>query len=106
MRPSSWFVMHSCSRSTGCFAIVLEKVPAELAKRVAGMLTIPIIGIGAGPGVDGQVLVTHDMLGLNNEFSPRFIRRYAQLFEQVTQACGSYIADVKNNRFPTRDESY
>jgi 3-methyl-2-oxobutanoate hydroxymethyltransferase len=91
---------------TGCFAIVLEKVPAELAQRVAQMLTIPIIGIGAGPHVDGQVLVTHDMLGLNNEFSPRFIRRYASLFEQVTEACSHYIADVKASRFPTPEESY
>jgi len=70
------------------------------------MLAIPIIGIGAGPNVDGQVLVTHDMLGLNKEFSPRFIRRYASLFEQVTQACSQYIADVRTNRFPTREESY
>lgn len=91
---------------TGCFAIVLEKVPAELARQVAGMLTIPIIGIGAGPHVDGQVLVTHDMLGLNNEFSPRFIRRYASLFEVVTDAFQRYITDVKAERFPTREESY
>jgi 3-methyl-2-oxobutanoate hydroxymethyltransferase len=91
---------------TGCFAIVLEKVPAELGKRLSDMLTIPIIGIGAGPDVDGQVLVTHDMLGLNKGFSPRFIRRYAQLFEQVSEAFGSYIADVKGGRFPSRDESY
>ncbi len=91
---------------TGCFAIVLEKVPAELAKRVAGMLTIPIIGIGAGPDVDGQVLVTHDMLGLNNGFSPRFIRRYASLYDVASQAFGHYIADVKGGRFPSRDESY
>jgi 3-methyl-2-oxobutanoate hydroxymethyltransferase len=73
---------------------------------VAQMLTIPIIGIGAGPQVDGQVLVTHDMLGLNNEFSPRFIRRYASLFEVVTEAFGHYIADVKASRFPTPEESY
>jgi 3-methyl-2-oxobutanoate hydroxymethyltransferase len=91
---------------TGCFAIVLEKVPSDLAEKVAGMLTIPIIGIGAGPRVDGQVLVMHDMLGLNHEFSPRFIRRYASLFQQVTEAFGSYVADVKANRFPTREESY
>ena len=91
---------------TGVFAIVLEKVPAELAGKVAGMLSIPIIGIGAGPLVDGQVLVTHDMLGLNNEFSPRFIRRYASLFDVVTAAFTSYIDDVKASRFPTRDESY
>jgi 3-methyl-2-oxobutanoate hydroxymethyltransferase len=91
---------------TGCFAIVLEKVPADLAQQVASMLTIPIIGIGAGPNVDGQVLVTHDMLGLNNEFSPRFIRRYASLFDVVTDAFTRYIADVKAARFPTRDESY
>jgi 3-methyl-2-oxobutanoate hydroxymethyltransferase len=91
---------------TGVFAIVLEKVPAELAGKVAGMLSIPIIGIGAGPLVDGQVLVTHDMLGLNNEFSPRFIRRYASLFDVVTSAFTSYIDDVKAGRFPTRNESY
>jgi 3-methyl-2-oxobutanoate hydroxymethyltransferase len=91
---------------TGCFAIVLEKVPADLGKRLSGMLTIPIIGIGAGPDVDGQVLVTHDMLGLNKDFSPRFIRRYAQLFEQVSDAFGHYIADVKGGRFPSADESY
>jgi 3-methyl-2-oxobutanoate hydroxymethyltransferase len=90
----------------GCFAIVLEKVPADLAQRVANMLSIPIIGIGAGPDVDGQVLVTHDMLGLNNEFSPRFIRRYASLFDEVTAAFGRYISDVKAQRFPSRDESY
>jgi 3-methyl-2-oxobutanoate hydroxymethyltransferase len=91
---------------TGCFAIVLEKVPADLAQRVAGMVSIPIIGIGAGPHVDGQVLVTHDMLGLNNEFSPRFIRRYASLFDEVTGAFTRYIADVKAERFPTSEESY
>ena len=91
---------------TGCFAIVLEKVPAELAKRVAGMLTIPIIGIGAGPDVDGQVLVMHDMLGLNHGFSPRFIRRYASLYDVASQAFGNYIADVKAGTFPSRDESY
>jgi 3-methyl-2-oxobutanoate hydroxymethyltransferase len=91
---------------TGCFGIVLEKVPAELAKRVSAMLTIPIIGIGAGPDVDGQVLVTHDMLGLNNGFSPRFIRRYASLYDVASAAFGNYIADVKGGRFPTQDESY
>jgi 3-methyl-2-oxobutanoate hydroxymethyltransferase len=91
---------------TGCFGIVLEKVPADLAKRVAGMLTIPVIGIGAGPDVDGQVLVTHDMLGLNQGFSPRFIRRYASLYDVASQAFGNYIADVKGGRFPSRDESY
>ena len=79
----------------GCFAIVLEKVPAELAKKVAGDLEIPVIGIGAGADVDGQVLVLHDMLGMNNEFSPRFLRRYSNLFEEINKATTNYINDVK-----------
>lgn len=91
---------------TGCFGLVLEKIPAALAERVAKRLTMPIIGIGAGPGVDGQVLVTHDMLGFNQEFSPRFLRRYAQLHDSMFEAFQRYIAEVKSGAFPTRDESY
>lgn len=90
----------------GCFAIVLEKIPAELAKRVASELTIPVIGIGAGGGVDGQVLVMHDMLGINQGFSPRFLRRYANLAEVMTDAVGRYISDVKSGDFPNESESY
>jgi 3-methyl-2-oxobutanoate hydroxymethyltransferase len=93
-------------QQSGCFAIVLEKIPAQLAERVARLLTIPVIGIGAGPGVDGQVLVTHDMLGINQEFSPRFLRRYAQLHGVMTEAFEKYIADVKSAAFPSEDESY
>ena len=90
----------------GCFAIVLEKIPAHLATKVAQSITIPVIGIGAGAGVDGQVLVIHDMLGMNNEFSPRFLRRYLNLFEQMTQAIGNYVADVKSVDFPSASEQY
>lgn len=90
----------------GCFAVVLEKIPAALAKKVAESLTIPVIGIGAGGGVDGQVLVIHDMLGMNNEFSPRFLRRYMNLFEGMTQAIGQYSADVKSGDFPNEKEQY
>lgn len=93
-------------QEVGCFALILEKIPAELAERVAKMLTIPVIGIGAGGGVDGQVLVTHDMLGINNEFSPRFLRRYAQLYDVMMDAFGNYIKDVKSGSFPSEDESY
>lgn len=90
----------------GCFAIVLEKVPAALAERVARELTIPIIGIGAGGGCDGQVLVMHDMLGLNRGFSPRFLRRYADLHSVITDAVGHYIEDVKHGDFPSESEQY
>jgi 3-methyl-2-oxobutanoate hydroxymethyltransferase len=90
----------------GCFAMVLEKIPAQVGERVSKMLTIPTIGIGAGPHTDGQVLVTQDMLGINNEFSPRFLRRYAQLYEVMTQAFRQYAADVKAGTFPSNDESY
>ena len=92
--------------SIGCFAIVLEKIPAALAARVASELTIPIIGIGAGGGVDGQVLVMHDMLGINKGFSPRFLRRYANLAEDITRAVQSYIEDVKTQDFPNEKEQY
>jgi 3-methyl-2-oxobutanoate hydroxymethyltransferase len=90
----------------GCFALVLEKIPAHLAERVAKSITIPVIGIGAGGGVDGQVLVIHDMLGMNNEFSPRFLRRYLDLYDQMTSAIGNYVKDVKSQDFPNEKEQY
>ena len=90
----------------GCFAIVLEKIPAALGTRVASELRIPIIGIGAGGGVDGQVLVIHDMLGINKGFSPRFLRRYADLHEVMTGAVTSYVEDVKSGDFPNESEQY
>ncbi|HFS67930.1 MAG TPA: 3-methyl-2-oxobutanoate hydroxymethyltransferase [Flavobacteriia bacterium] len=90
----------------GCFALVLEKVPAKLAKEVAEMLNIPVIGIGAGAGVDGQVLVMHDMLGMTHEFNPRFLRRYLNLYDEMTGAFKNYIADVKNLDFPNEKEQY
>mgnify|MGYP000370829344 FL=1 len=90
----------------GCFALVLEKIPAELAARVASELTIPVIGIGAGGGVDGQVLVMHDILGINQGFSPRFLRRYANLGEEITRAVQAYIEDVKSQDFPNEKEQY
>lgn len=90
----------------GCFAIVLEKIPAVLAQEVSKSLSIPTIGIGAGSGCDGQVLVTHDMLGLNTDFNPRFVRRYAQLADTITRAVESYIEDVRTHAFPAEPESY
>ena len=90
----------------GCFAIVIEKVPADLARRVAEEVSIPIIGIGAGGGVDGQVLVMHDMLGLNDGFSPRFLRKYANMGDIMTDAVRHYIADVKSSDFPNEKEQY
>ena len=93
-------------QEAGCFAIVLEKVPAALAAEVTKMLQIPTIGIGAGPGCDGQVLVMHDLLGLTEEFSPRFVRRYAHLAEEVRQAVGRYATEVKSGAFPSEEESY
>ena len=90
----------------GCFAIVLEKVPAKLAKKVAEALTIPVIGIGAGNGVDGQVLVTHDMIGMTHEFNPRFLRRYLDLFADMTCAFQQYVKDVKSKDFPNEEEQY
>lgn len=90
----------------GCFAIVLEKIPADLAAKVASEVSIPIIGIGAGGGVDGQVLVMHDMLGINSDFSPRFLRRYADLSGIMTEAVGQYIKDVKSGDFPNESEQY
>ena len=91
---------------TGCFALVLEKVPAELTRKVSEKLTIPIIGIGAGPYADGQVLVMHDMLGINKEFNPRFLRRYADLHDVITSAVEKYVADIKSQNFPNEKESY
>ena len=90
----------------GCFALVLEKIPAHLAAKVAQSISIPVIGIGAGGNVDGQVLVIHDMLGMNNEFSPRFLRRYLNLYEQMTSAISQYVKDVKSNDFPNVNEQY
>ena len=90
----------------GCFAIVLEKIPADLAKKVAEGISIPVIGIGAGGGVDGQVLVVHDMLGINNEFSPRFLRKYHNLFQEMIGAFHRYIEDVRSGDFPNEEESY
>lgn len=90
----------------GCYAIVLEKIPAKLATEVSKALTIPTIGIGAGNGCDGQVLVMHDMLGINKGFSPKFLRRYADLHEVITNAVQSYITDVKSGDFPNENESY
>jgi len=90
----------------GCFAVVLEKIPAALARQVAEQLTIPVIGIGAGPHVDGQVLVVHDVLGITKEFKPRFLRRYAELADLMHQAVAQYVSDVKSRAFPTDAEGY
>ncbi len=92
--------------SLGCFGIVLEKIPASLAGEVARSVKIPVIGIGAGPQVDGQVLVLHDMLGLTREFSPRFLRRYLNLYEEIEQAVKHYIGDVRSVDFPNEKEQY
>jgi 3-methyl-2-oxobutanoate hydroxymethyltransferase len=90
----------------GCFALVLEKIPSKLAKKVSKSLKIPVIGIGAGSGVDGQVLVLHDMIGMTNEFNPRFLRRYMNLYESMTKSIGQYVSDVKTSEFPNSDEQY
>src|SRR5690554_4994602 len=90
----------------GCFAVVLEKVPAKLASEVASKLSIPVIGIGAGGGVDGQVLVTHDMIGMTHEFNPRFLRRYLDLYTEMKNAFSSYSNDVKSGDFPNETEQY
>ena len=95
-----------CLEACGCFGIVLEKIPRELAKKVALEVKIPIIGIGAGPDVDGQVLVVHDMLGITQEFKPRFLRQYADLSTIMTDAVTEYIKDIKSNDFPSEKESY
>ena len=91
---------------TGCFSIVLEKIPAKLAKKVAKTVKIPIIGIGAGPDVDGQVLVLHDMLGMTHEFNPRFLRRYLNLYKDINGAVRNYVRDVKSGNFPNEEEQY
>ncbi len=90
----------------GCFAIVLEKIPSDLAKRVTDAVNIPTIGIGAGSDVDGQVLVIHDLLGITHEFNPRFLRRYLNLHEQITEAVSQYISDVRSEEFPNEEERY
>ena len=90
----------------GCFAIVLEKIPAKLAEEVAQSVSIPVIGIGAGAGVDGQVLVLHDMVGMTHEFNPRFLRRYMNLYEDMTNAISNYVSDVKAIDFPNDEEQY
>jgi 3-methyl-2-oxobutanoate hydroxymethyltransferase len=90
----------------GCFAIVLEKIPSQLAKQVTQMVKIPVIGIGAGADVDGQVLVSHDMLGINKDFSPKFLRRYLNLYDQIQTAVEQYVADVKSVDFPSEKEQY
>ena len=91
---------------TGCFAVVLEKIPARLAEEVTSTLKIPVIGIGAGPKTDGQVLVIHDMLGITQEFSPRFLRRYHNLYAEIKGAVQAYIADVRSQSFPNDKEQY
>jgi 3-methyl-2-oxobutanoate hydroxymethyltransferase len=91
---------------SGCFGLVLEKIPAKLAKKVTESVNIPVIGIGAGSDVDGQVLVLHDMLGISNEFNPRFIRKYLNLYDNIKNAVGSYISDVKSKDFPSSKEQY
>ncbi|MAW93502.1 MAG: 3-methyl-2-oxobutanoate hydroxymethyltransferase [Euryarchaeota archaeon] len=93
-------------QKAGCFAIVLEKIPADLASEVSQELEIPIIGIGAGNGVDGQVLVLHDMLGMTHEFNPRFLRRYLNLYEDINKAVQNYVQDVKSKEFPNEKEEY
>ena len=93
-------------QEAGCFAIVFEKIPANLAKEVSEALDIPTIGIGAGADCDGQVLVLHDMLGITKDFSPRFLRRYADLGEIVDEAVSKYIDDVRGGSFPSQEESY
>lgn len=90
----------------GCFALILEKIPAKLAQKVTQKLSIPVIGIGAGPYVDGQVLVTHDMMGITNEFKPRFLRKYANVFDVMSDAVKRYVSDVKSKSFPNENESY
>lgn len=90
----------------GCFAVVLEKIPAQLAKEVSESIGIPTIGIGAGRYTDGQVLVTHDMLGITKGFRPRFLRRYLELFDLIQEATRQYIEDVKHQRFPSESEQY
>ncbi|MBA3827561.1 MAG: 3-methyl-2-oxobutanoate hydroxymethyltransferase [Taibaiella sp.] len=101
-------LMHNARilQEAGCFALVLEKIPASLGKKVAKELKIPVIGIGAGMHVDGQVLVMHDMLGITKDFSPRFLRRYLNLYDDIKSATGRYIADIKSKDFPNEQEQY
>jgi 3-methyl-2-oxobutanoate hydroxymethyltransferase len=93
-------------QEAGCFSVVLEKIPAKLAEEVTNSVKIPTIGIGAGPYCDGQVLVVHDMLGLNKGFKPRFLRQYLNLFDQINGAVSSYVSDVKSGSFPNESEQY
>lgn len=93
-------------QDAGCFAVVLEKIPAQLAREVTELVSIPTIGIGAGKHCSGQVLVMHDMLGINTNFKPRFLRQYAQLSDVITEAVKQYVSDVKENSFPSENESY
>lgn len=93
-------------QKSGCFALVLEKIPATLAKEVSEALHIPTIGIGAGSGTDGQVLVSHDMLGITKEFKPRFLRRYLNLYDEIQNAVKQYVDDVKDRNFPNENEQY
>ena len=93
-------------QEAGCFSVVLEKIPADLARNVSEKLDVPTVGIGAGPDCDGQVLVLHDMLGITKDFSPRFLRRYADLGESVDGAVRQYIDDVRQGSFPGKEESY
>ncbi len=93
-------------QKSGCFAIVLEKIPAKLATTVSKKLLIPTIGIGAGGGTDGQVLVSHDMLGITKEFKPRFLRRYLNLYDEIENAVKQYVDDVKSKNFPNKEEQY
>jgi len=92
--------------ASGCFGIILEKIPADLASKVSNELSIPVIGIGAGAGCDGQVLVSHDMLGINNDFNPRFLRKYHNLYQEIFGAVGAYIEDVRSGDFPNDKEQY
>ena len=91
---------------SGCFGVILEKIPAQLAHKVAKKISIPAIGIGAGGDCDGQVLVSHDMLGINNDFNPRFLRKYHNLYQEISGAVGSYIKDIKSGDFPNDKEQY
>ena len=93
-------------QEAGCFALVLEKIPASLAEKVSKALHIPVIGIGAGGGCDGQVLVSHDLLGITKDFHPRFLRRYLNLYDTVKTAVGQYVGDVKSGDFPNENEQY
>ena len=93
-------------QEAGCFAVVLEKIPAKLAQEVTELLHIPVIGIGAGDACDGQVLVVNDMLGMNADFKPKFVRRYANLHETITSAVAQYVSDVKDSSYPSKDEQY